>query len=152
MTRPASEPPLIVVPADVRPGDGYVWHAAAETYLTAVHAIGALPLVLPSLGETLDFDALLTRVDGVLLTGSRSNVHPSCYGTPATAKTEPHDPRRDAVTMPLIRAALRRGIPLFAICRGMQELKVALGGTLGATTTARRPPTTPTSASRSDRR
>lgn len=126
-------PPLILVPADVRPGNGYVWHAAPETYLAAlVHGLGAQPLILPALAEAPDFDALLERVDGVLLTGSRSNVHPARYGTPATAKAEPYDPRRDAVTMPLIAATLRRGVPLFAICRGMQELNVALGGSLFA--------------------
>ena len=125
------EPPLIAIAADARPVDGTIWHAAAEPYLTAVvHAFGAMPLILPSLGEALDFDALLARVDGVLLPGSRSNVHPQRYGTPATPQAEPHDPRRDAVTLPLIAAALRRGVPLFAICRGMQELNVALGGTL----------------------
>ena len=131
MRRNDPQPPLILVPADVRPGDGYAWHAAPETYLAAlVHASGALPLILPSLAVTPDFDALLSRVDGVLLTGSRSNVDPERYGSPATPETEPHDKRRDAVTLPLIAAVLRRGVPLFAICRGMQELNVALGGTL----------------------
>ena len=133
MTSFEKGPPLIIVPADVRPGDGYVWHAAPETYLAAlVRGLGAIPLILPSLAEAPDFDALLARVDGVLLTGARSNVHPSRYGMAATPKAEPHDPRRDAVTMPLIAAALRRPLPLFAICRGMQELNVALGGTLFA--------------------
>ena len=131
MTRTDSDPPLILVPADVRPGDGYNWHAAPETYLNAlVHASGAIPLILPSLDTAPDFNALLGRIDGVLLTGSRSNVHPTRYGTEPTPKAEPHDPRRDAVTIPLIDATLRRGVPLFAICRGMQELNVALGGTL----------------------
>ncbi len=131
MTSIDQGPPLILVPADVRPADGYNWHAAPETYLAALaHGFGAIPLILPSLDAVPDFDALLARVDGVLLTGSRSNVHPERYGTPATPKTEPHDPRRDAVTMPLIDAALRHGVPLFAICRGMQELNVALGGSL----------------------
>ncbi len=126
-----TQAPLIVVPADVRPGDGYVWHAAPETYLGAlVHGFGAIPLILPALGAALDLDALLGRVDGVLLTGSRSNVHPARYGSEPTPKSEPHDPRRDAVTLPLVDATLRHGVPLFAICRGMQELNVALGGTL----------------------
>ncbi len=131
MTSNDPGPPLILVPADVRPADGYVWHAAPETYLAAIaHGSGAIPLILPSLGEEPDFDALLERVDGVLLTGSRSNVHPERYGVAATSRTEPHDPRRDTVTLPLIAATLSRGVPLFAICRGMQELNVALGGTL----------------------
>ena len=126
-----SEPPLIAIAADAKPIDGILWHAAAERYLTAVvRACAAIPVILPSLGDALDFDALLARVDGVLLPGSRSNVHPDRYGTPPTPQAEPHDPRRDAVALPLIGAALRRGVPLFAICRGMQELNVALGGTL----------------------
>ncbi len=112
MSSTTSQPPLILVPADVRPADGYTWHAAPETYLAAiVRGSGAIPLILPSLDEAADFDAVLERVDGVLLTGSRSNVHPTRYGGTPSAKTEPHDPRRDAVTMPLITATLRRGVP-----------------------------------------
>lgn len=131
MSRPASPQPLVLVPADVRPADGYVWHAAPETYLSAlITGSQAMPLVLPSLGEAMDWDALLDRVDGVLLTGSRSNVHPERYGRAAMPQAEPYDRRRDAATLPLIAATLRRGLPLFAICRGMQELNVALGGTL----------------------
>lgn len=131
--RTPSDIPLVAVAADVKPIDGYTWHAAAEAYLNAVvHGIGGIPLILPSLGEAIDLDALLARVDAVLLPGSRSNVHPSRYGEPASPQAEPHDPRRDAVTMPLVLAALRHGVPLLAICRGMQELNVALGGTLVA--------------------
>ncbi len=133
MKQNPSEPPLIAVAADVKSVDGYTWHAVAEPYLNAiVHGFGGIPLIVPSLDDAIDFDALLQRVDGVLLPGSRSNVHPNRYGQPPDPKTEPHDPRRDAVTLPLIAAALRHGMPLFAICRGMQELNVALGGTLVA--------------------
>ncbi|MEJ0096902.1 MAG: gamma-glutamyl-gamma-aminobutyrate hydrolase family protein [Bauldia sp.] len=123
--------PIVAVAADVKEVDGYRWHAAADTYLRAVvNGAGALPLILPSLEEGTDFDTLLDRVDGVLLPGSRSNVEPPRYGAPPSDKTLPHDTRRDAVTLPLITAALARGVPLFAICRGMQELNVAHGGTL----------------------
>ena len=127
-----SEPtPIVAVAADVKDVDGYRWHAAADTYLRAiVNGARALPLILPSLDEGTDFDALLDRVDGVLLPGSRSNVEPLRYGAPPSDKALPHDPRRDAVTLPLITATLRHGVPLFAICRGMQELNVAHGGTL----------------------
>lgn len=132
MNRPA-QTPIVAVAADVKTIDRYSWHAVVEAYLDAVvHGSGAVALILPSLGEAIDLDALLGRVDGVLLPGSRSNVHPSHYGVAPHAKAEPHDPRRDAVTLPLIRATLRHGVPLFAICRGMQELNVALGGTLVA--------------------
>ncbi len=73
---------------------------------------------------------MLARVDGVLLTGSRSNVHPARYGEEPTERHEPYDLDRDATTLALIPLALKRGVPLFAICRGFQELNVALGGTL----------------------
>jgi putative glutamine amidotransferase len=132
MTKPSAPGvPLVLVAADFKEIDGYRWHATAETYLNAIVAgLGGIPLILPSLGETIDFDAVLDRVDGVLLPGSRSNVHPDRYGDAPTPAAEPYDPRRDSTTLPLIRATLKRGVPLFAICRGMQELNVALGGTL----------------------
>jgi putative glutamine amidotransferase len=123
--------PIIAVASDLKEIGGYRWHAAPETYLKAVVVgLGGVPLIVPSLSDQIDFDVLLDRVDGVLMTGSRSNVHPSRYGEPATDKAEPYDEARDAVTLPLIRAAIGKGVPLFAICRGVQELNVALGGTL----------------------
>jgi putative glutamine amidotransferase len=123
--------PLILVTADVKPVDGYNWHAAPSTYLHAVvRGADALPLVLPSLGAEIDIDGVLDQVDGVLATGSRSNVNPQLYGGEATEANGPYDPERDATTLPLLRRAVERGVPVFAICRGMQELNVALGGTL----------------------
>jgi putative glutamine amidotransferase len=122
--------PLILVTADVRESDGYVWHAALETYLKAVTWVGAVPLVLPSLGDAVDLESTLPRIDGVLVTGSRSNVHPERYGVEASARHEPYDVARDATALRLIPLAIERGVPLFAICRGFQELNVALGGTL----------------------
>jgi len=126
-----AESPLIAVPADVKDMDGYRWHAAAEPYLRAiVRGFGGTPLILPALSDTIDIEAVLDRVDGVLLTGSRSNVHPERYGAAADASSEPYDVARDATSFALIAAALRKQVPLFAICRGMQELNVVLGGTL----------------------
>jgi putative glutamine amidotransferase len=125
-----TESPLILVTADVRESDGYVWHAALETYLTALTWIGAIPLILPSLGEAIDLESVIARVDGVLVTGSRSNVHPARYGVEPSERHEPYDHARDATSLRLIRLAVERGVPLFAICRGFQELNVALGGTL----------------------
>ena len=123
--------PLVLVSTDVRTVDGARWHMTPTTYVEAVlHGAGALPVQLPSLGGALDLDALLDRVDGVLLSGSKSNVHPSLYGVEPTVNHEPYDPARDATTLPLIRKAIEKGVPLFAICRGYQELNVALGGTL----------------------
>jgi putative glutamine amidotransferase len=122
--------PLILVTTEVRPMDGYVWHAAADTYLKALAGIGCAPVLMPSLGAAIDLEALLSRVDGVLLTGSRSNVHPERYGVAASERHEPYDLHRDATVFRLIPLALEMGVPLFAICRGFQELNVALGGTL----------------------
>lgn len=123
--------PVVLVSCDVKELDGYAWHAAPSTYLEAlVQGAGAMPLLLPSLGPAIDLDAVLDRVDGVLLTGSRSNVHPTLYGAEASEKDGPFDNRRDTTTLPLIRRAIARALPVFAICRGLQELNVALGGTL----------------------
>jgi len=123
--------PLILVTADVKPLENYRWHAAPSTYLTALaKEAHATPLILPSLGEDLDIDAALDDVDGVLATGSRSNVHPEHYGGEASEANGPYDPDRDSTTLPLLRRAIERGVPVFAICRGMQELNVAYGGTL----------------------
>ncbi len=122
--------PIILVTSDVKPIDGYNWHAAIDTYLRAVIVAGGIPIVLPSLADHLDLDAVLDRVDGVLVTGSRSNVHPSHYDVEPSEAHEPYDDARDATTLPLIRRTLERAIPMLAICRGIQELNVALGGSL----------------------
>jgi len=106
-------------------------HLTPQTYVAAVaKAAGALPLLIPALGDALDHDALLDRIDGLLLTGSPSNVHPSLYGQDNAEPCPPFDAERDATTLPLIRAALARDLPILAICRGLQELNVALGGSL----------------------
>lgn len=123
--------PLVLVSSDLRSIDDMSWHMTPSTYLEAiVYGAGAMPVMLPSLGGALDLAGILDRVDGVLLSGSKSNVHPSLYGEEPTRDHEPYDPARDATTLPLIRLAIDAGVPLFAICRGYQELNVALGGTL----------------------
>ncbi|MEW5421211.1 gamma-glutamyl-gamma-aminobutyrate hydrolase family protein [Amorphus sp. 3PC139-8] len=123
--------PLILVTSDQKSFDGYLWSATPIQYLDAVAAVaGGVPVQVPALDEPVDVDVLLDRADGVLLTGSRSNVHPTHYGEEVTEEAEPFDPARDAVSIRLIRRALDRGVPLLAVCRGLQELNVALGGTL----------------------
>ncbi len=125
--------PLIAVTTDIKTVDPYLWHAVPSAYVDAAADVaGVLPLLAPNLGDRLDVDTLLDRVDGVLVTGSRSNVHPSHYGVEPTKDHEPFDPDRDATTLPLIRRAIERGVPLLAICRGIQELNVALGGSITA--------------------
>ncbi|MGC4026810.1 MAG: gamma-glutamyl-gamma-aminobutyrate hydrolase family protein [Mesorhizobium sp.] len=123
--------PLVAVSTDVRQFENYTWHAAPRQYLeAAIVGAGVFPVLVPSFGDRLDLDTLLASVDGVMITGSKSNVHPSLYGAQATEENGPYDPDRDATTLPLIRKAIERGVPLLAICRGIQELNVALGGTL----------------------
>jgi putative glutamine amidotransferase len=110
---------------------GMVNHAASDTYIRAVdQVVGAIPVLIPANGEDADVVALLDRLDGIILTGSRSNVAPFFYDGPPHTDDAPEDPERDHVTLPLARLAYQRGVPLLAICRGMQELNVALGGTL----------------------
>src|SRR3954447_15849040 len=106
-------------------------HAASDTYVRATdEIIRAVPVLLPASGPTADIETLLDRLDGIILTGSRSSVQPTLYDGPPHAEGTPEDPARDSFTLPLIRAAVARGVPLLAICRGFQELNVALGGSL----------------------
>jgi len=127
----ASARPLIGIPADRRVVGLHPFHMAGEKYARAVlDAADALPLIIPSLAEELRLEDLLQRLDGILFTGSPSNVEPHHY---AGAPSEPgtlHDPARDATTLPLIRKAVQAGVPVLGVCRGFQEMNVAFGGTL----------------------
>lgn len=105
-------------------------HAASDSYVrVTLGPVGGVPVLLPAAGEAM-VPQILPRLDGLLLTGSRSNVHPDHYDGPAHAEGTPEDPQRDSTTLPLIRAAIAAGLPVLAICRGFQELNVALGGSL----------------------
>src|SRR5918997_5673701 len=105
-------------------------HAASDSYVRAVLGpVDGIPVMLPAAGEAL-VPSILPRLDGLILTGSRSNVCPDHYEGPAHAEGTPEDAARDSTTLPLIRAAVAAGVPLLAICRGFQELNVALGGSL----------------------
>jgi putative glutamine amidotransferase len=106
-------------------------HAASDACVrAAAERADAVPVLIPSLGEAADIEMLLGRLDGILLTGSRSMVNPAHYGGDPHEDGTPEDGARDATTLPLIRAAIARGLPVLAICRGLQELNVALGGSL----------------------
>ena len=130
MTGRASRP-LIGVSACMRPIDRHVFHAVAEQYIRAVtQGVGGMPLIVPALGSDFDPHDLVARLDGLFLTGSPSNVEPRRYAGPPSRAGTLHDPKRDETTLPLIRAALAAGLPVLAVCRGNQELNVALGGTL----------------------
>ncbi len=106
-------------------------HAASDTYVQAVDQVmHGVPVLIPANGHAADVETLVSRLDGIILTGSRSNVQPALYEGPPHPDGTPEDAARDGTTMRLIRAAIAAGIPLFAICRGLQELNVALGGSL----------------------
>ncbi|MDE1169211.1 MAG: gamma-glutamyl-gamma-aminobutyrate hydrolase family protein [Pseudomonas sp.] len=123
--------PLVGVSACVKEIGLYAWHASGSKYLEAVcTAAQGLPVILPALGELSDTDGLLEHLDGLLFTGSPSNVEPFHYQGPASQPGTVHDPLRDHTTLPLLRAAVAAGIPVLGICRGFQEMNVAFGGSL----------------------
>ena len=123
--------PIVIIPACTRDFGEHPYHAVQHKYADAV-VLGAdcAPMILPSLGPALDLETMLALCDGIMLTGSASNVHPSYYSEDLLDPSLPQDRARDETTLPLIRAAVARGIPIIAICRGFQEMNVALGGTL----------------------
>lgn len=109
----------------------YPVHAGGTMNSAAVAEVSeCLPLLIPSDPEYVSVSDLLNACDGFLLTGGRPNVHPEEYGEPATEAHGAFDRARDAIALPLVRACIERGQPLLGVCRGFQEVNVALGGTL----------------------
>ncbi len=126
-----AQAPVIGIPVCNRQIDELPFQVVGEKYITAVaDAAGGLPFLLPNLGSQWNFKELIGKLDGLMMTGSPSNVAVHHYGGAPDRPDSPQDPARDATTLPLIKAALEAGLPLFCICRGFQELNVALGGTL----------------------
>jgi putative glutamine amidotransferase len=102
-----------------------------EKNLRAIAEVaGAMPMMFAGAPEFTDVATLLEVVDGIVLTGARANVHPTRFGFEPNPKHEPYDERRDGVSLPLIEAAVTRGVPVFGICRGFQEMSVAFGSSL----------------------
>lgn len=121
--------PVVLVPADNRMMGEHPFHLVGRKYIDGVRLAGALPLIVPTAQES-ELDELLNLADGVLLTGSPSNVHPSNFDEAVHDPALPLDLERDTWTLPLVPKVLARGMPLLAICRGTQEANVALGGSL----------------------
>lgn len=131
--------PVVLIPCDVKQVGIHPFHCVGEKYINAVaHGADAWPLLIPAFGDGtdlralsghMDIDALLDLADGVFLPGSVSNVAPPRYGDPDDPDIL-HDVQRDDLALPLIERTMARQMPLLAVCRGLQELNVALGGTL----------------------
>jgi len=111
--------------------DDYPVHASGDMNAWAVREIcGALPLIIPPDQKLVPIEDIMDTCDGFVFTGGRPNVHPKEYGEPLTDAHGAMDEKRDGLTLPLIRALVERGQPMLAICRGFQELNVAMGGSL----------------------
>jgi len=127
----SQRPPIVGLPCDHRTLDGHPFDIVGEKYILAVRdGAQAMPMLIPALDSAIPPAEILATVDGLLFTGSPSNVSPVFYGGPTPREGNIADPNRDRTTLPLIKAAIAAGVPMLCICRGMQELNVALGGTL----------------------
>jgi putative glutamine amidotransferase len=123
--------PVVGLICDHRLVEGHPFHMAGEKYMLALRdGAGAVPLLVPTLDPPLEHADIFSSVAGLLFTGSPSNVAPHHYGGEAPLPEAEQDLRRDATALPLLRAAIAAGVPALCICRGFQELNVALGGTL----------------------
>jgi len=123
--------PLIGISACRREINEHPVHSVAAQYVrAALDGARGMAVLLPAVGADHDPQALLDRLDGLLLTGSPSNVLPALYKGPPSRAGTLHDADRDATTLPLIRAAVAMGVPVLGLCRGNQEINVAMGGTL----------------------
>lgn len=128
---PVRSKPLVGLPSDVFEKDGMLYHSIGDKYLRAVQDVaGCAPVMVPSLGDGQDIDSVLDGLDGVVMTGAVSNVHPPHFGEEPSVAHEPYDHHRDSSTLKLIKHVLARKMPLLCICRGYQELNVVFGGTL----------------------
>lgn len=126
-----SKRPLIGITACRQIIDPHPFHVVGEKYIDAVlDGAGGVPLPLPALAERLPVAELIDSLDGLLVTGSLSNLEPHHYGGALSRPGTRHDPARDRTTLRLIPEAVAAGLPVFAICRGLQEMNVAYGGSL----------------------
>jgi len=109
----------------------HYYHCVGEKYINAVvDVVQALPVLIPAISQKVAHEEFLEGIDGLVLTGSYSNVQSTLYGESLAFQGGESDPARDHLTMDLIRQAVARGMPVLGICRGIQEINVALGGSL----------------------
>jgi putative glutamine amidotransferase len=126
-----SKPVVGVIGNTYRVESRFEVQMTGERNLRAIAEIcDALPLMFAGAPEITDIGALIGTVDGVLLTGARANVHPTRFGCEPDSRHEPYDQRRDSVALDLIDACVARGVPVFGVCRGLQEMGVAFGSSL----------------------
>jgi putative glutamine amidotransferase len=127
----SKRPPIVGIPCDHRMVGKHAFHMVGEKYIAAVRGgSGALPLLIPVLPNAIPSDEILAGVDGLFFTGALSNVAPRLYGGASPREGVLQDEFRDTTTLPLLKAAIASATPVLAVCRGFQELNVALGGTL----------------------
>jgi putative glutamine amidotransferase len=126
-----ARPPIVLIPSCSNDIRGHASHTVQRKYADAVfYGSEATPLLIPAMGSALDIDVLLNVASGIFLSGSPSNVGAALYGEEVTQPHLPQDHLRDDVTIPLVKAAIARGVPILGVCRGFQEINVALGGSL----------------------
>ena len=123
--------PIVGLSADLKHIDPHNYHCVGDKYVRAiVDSADAVPVMLPALSDGVQPEEILALVDGIVLTGSYANIHPEHYGGGDPFAGSPLDPARDLANLRLIPAALEAAVPLLGVCRGFQEINVALGGTL----------------------
>lgn len=128
---PAKTPrkPVVLMSMGSQERKGHDYQVMTHKYIVPlVELSGCVPLLAPTCCGSDDLEQYLDMVDGVYLTGAGSNIDPSLYGQDNLTPGKAQDRDRDLFDLPLIRAAIARGLPIFGICRGMQEINVALGG------------------------
>ena len=123
--------PLVGLPADRKTIGLHPYQTVGEKYIrAAVDGANAIPILIPSLDPPIDLRVMLSALDGLMLTGAHSNIEPHHYGDELSYEGNLHDPARDANTLNIVRLAIEMRLPVLAVCRGLQEVNVALGGSL----------------------
>ena len=128
-TSTAKRKPVVLMSMGAQERKGHDYQVMTHKYITPlVEIAGCVPVLVPTCCGTDDLEQYLDMAHGVYLTGAGSNIDPTLYGQENLTPEKGQDRDRDLFDLPLIKAAIARGLPVFGICRGMQEINVALGG------------------------